>query len=532
MSKMINALRMRIKDSRFSLHRNQPPFAFHGGLKLDTTKRALAKGIVELPVPPTLVLPLISYAKQPLSPLIVKGETVQRGQLLAEGIVAPTSGVVRSIEKHETIHPGALSIDSIVLDSDGLDSRLVEPNKLSSDERLEELIAAFSTDNVANAGDQKSVLATLHQFALAGLGGAGFPTAEKLMAAKQGLHTLIINAAECEPEIACDEALMQSASDCISKGIDAIVKLTQCESCVLAIEDSKPSAIACMELSLQNIDSSVQLMIIPTRYPAGAENPLIQSVTGRIIAPREKPVQHGIMCINVATAHAFWQALNYQPLDSRVISLGGRAMPNPCNVRARFGTPISFVLENTDNDSLANKSRVRAGGPLSGFDLRSTAVPVTARTNCILVEPSSPETPAQACIRCGYCADVCPAKLLPQQLHWYTIAAELKKCEQLNLDACIECGCCDVVCPASIKLTETFRYAKSQIGYVNTEQQKAIDAEQRFAARERRVEKRELAKAVAIEKRKLSIKANKQPDSTQFNAALERVRSRRGAKKP
>lgn len=503
----------------------KPPYAFHGGLTLDPKKRALSGDIIELGVPPVLVLPLINYAKQSLTPLVTVNQHVQRGQLLAHGIVAPTSGIVRSIEQRETIHPGALSVDCVVLDSDGLDRRESERTEKTSDDRLAACVVDF------NNNDTDKLFSALNQFGIAGLGGAAFPLAEKLAAAQNGLHTLIINAAECEPEIACDEALMHSDSSNIAAGIDALVKLTQCDHCVLAIEDSKPIAIEYMEEALRHVDSSVQLMTIPTRYPAGAQSPLIQCVTGKFIPHNEHPTSHGILCINIATAHAFWQALNDQPLDSRVISLGGSAMPNPCNVRVRFGTAVSFVLENTNNGSVLQGSRIRAGGPLSGFDLNTASVPVSAKTNCILAELPVKDSPAQQCIRCGYCADVCPAKLLPQQLHWYSVASEFDQCQQLKLDACFECGCCDLVCPASIKLTETFRYAKSQISLAQMQQQKAADAEARFTIREQRVQQRELVKMAAIEKRKQSLKKARQPDAENIKAALERAKSKRGSKK-
>jgi len=517
-------------STRLSLKQIKPPFNFHGGLALEPNKRALKSDLFELPVPPTLVLPLINYAKQPLTPIVDAGQSVLRGQLLAQGLVAPTSGLIRAIEIHKTIHPDSLKVNSIILDSDGEDQR-VRTQHQSYETRLEALTNAFTIDiNTVSDGDDEDAISILNQYALLGLGGAGFPTATKLLAAKKGLHTLIINAAECEPEIACDEALMQSDASSIAKGISALTKLTRCQVCIVAIEDSKPEAIECMRKALIGIDSSIEVMTIPTRYPTGAESPLIECVTGQFIPHDERPVDHGVVCINIATAHALWQALNNRPLDSRIISLGGKSMPHPCNVLVRFGTPIDFIIRNTNNAGAINTSRIRAGGPLSGFDLTTLSVPATAKTNCILAEPKDSDIPASACIRCGQCSDVCPAKLLPQQLHWYAMADDLNKCSQLNLEACIECGCCDLVCPASIKLTETFRYAKSQVAEATLQQQKASDAELRYEAREHRELQRKQAKAAAIEQRKQSIKATTQPSTTQIAEALARARANRKPK--
>ena len=158
---------------------------------------------------------------------------------------------------------------------------------------------------------------------------------------------MIINAAECEPEISCDEALIQNDAIDIVRGIDAAVQLSQCDQCIVAIEDSKPAAIEKLQSALNNKVTTARLMIIPTRYPTGAESPLIECVTGKHIPHNEKPTDHGVVCINIATALALWHALDNAPLDSRVLSLGGQSMPNPCNVRVRFGTTVEFILQST-----------------------------------------------------------------------------------------------------------------------------------------------------------------------------------------
>jgi len=496
------------------------------------------EAIVELVPPSQLIIPLINYNKQSLTPQVAIDDEIKRGQVLANGIIAPASGTVKAIELHSIIHPEALKVECVVISNDGLDTpltgSLLHPDTLVSTLDLSKAstTAAASATTVQEAITQfiTHPERVLERAALTGLGGAGFPTWTKLNAAKQGLQTLIINAAECEPEIACDEALMQTSADEITYGIEAMVKLTQCTECIVAIEDSKPLAIERMRQALEQVNTNTRLLIIPTRYPTGAESPLIQTVTGKFIPHNEKPIAHGVLCINVATAHALWLAINGQALDSRIVSLGGAALPNPCNVRVRFGTPIRYVLEHTDNLQCVSTSRIRAGGPLSGFDLHSLDAPVTAKTNCIAAEFIVNKPEAQPCIRCGDCADVCPAHLLPQQLHWYAVAQEHEKCEQLNLDACIECGCCDLVCPASIKLTETFRYAKSASHHLKAQQQKALAAAQRFEDRERRLQQREQAKQEAIERRKEHLKTQRSPQAGQIGAALARAQAKRSGR--
>jgi len=536
--KKIASVFSRIGSTDHSQGKQIAPHGFHGGLRLDTNKRALrnntaSAGIIDIHPPALLTVPLINYRKHSLAPKVQLHEHVKRGQALADGIVSPASGVVEAIEQHKIVHPDGLSTLSVVIRNDGLDTPINTDTILQHNNQE----PAAEQDN-NNASAQAKIAhfianpaSVLDHAALAGLGGAGFPTAEKLLPADRVVQTLIINAVECEPEIACDEALMQTASMQIAYGISALTQLTGCEKCVVAIEDTKTLAIESMQAALELINCNAQLMVIPTRYPAGAESPLIQNVTGQFIPHNKKPISYGVLCINVATTHALWQAINGQAMDSRVVSLGGASMPNPCNVRVRFGTPVSYVLTQTGNATTDKAIRIRAGGPLSGFDLHTTDVPVTATTNCILAEAATSEPAAQPCIRCDDCADVCPAKLQPQQLYWYTQAAEHDKCEELQLDACIECGCCDLVCPASIKLTETFRFAKSHADYLKVQQISAADAEQRFLERESRLTLKEQARQAAIQLRKKKLKSQKQPGSEKINEALARVRAKRNTQK-
>lgn len=503
-------------------------FGFKGGLQLQPNKRALQNGtdpIAELEAPQELVIPLLDYNKNSIAPQVELNQRVNRGQLIAASIVAPATGQITTIEPRRIIHPETIKANAIVLAVDkASDNQSVHlANQANHDS------TAWDTQLSAFLNNPDNVL---QQSALYGLGGAGFPTASKLDAALGGIQTLIINAAECEPEIACDEALMQTEATHIARGIDALVQLTQCTHCLLAIEDSMPAAIDAMSAAVKSINAQVKLTVIPTIYPTGAESPLIQTLTGRFIPHNEKPSDHGIVCFNVATAYALYQAIGGKALDSRVVSLGGSAMPNPLNVRVRFGSSVEAVLLATGNASVLNTARLRAGGPLSGFDLDTPQVPITAQTNALLAEPRITDTPAQPCIRCGECSDVCPAKLLPQQLHWYAMSDDHEKCNQLNLNACIECGCCDLVCPASIKLTQSFRYAKSKAKHLALQQQKTLDAEQRFAQHEARVARRKKEKAQAIEQRKQSLKARSKPQSDQIKAALERARLSAKSKKP
>lgn len=505
---------------------------FHGGLALEPNKRALNassdKTIRELPVPNTLTVPLIGYSGTSLIPMVEVGHLVERGQQLAAGLPSPATGTIRSIESHAIIHPGGLYAESIILDCETHNAQVQNtPQTPDSKTSNDKSANKQCIDELLNNTDK-----ILQRAGMVGLGGAAFPTDIKLSGSLNNTRLLIINAAECEPEIACDEALIVSDAISVAKGINVLIKLTQCEQCIVAIENSMPAATNALQAALKAEQSNATLTVIPTIYPTGAESPLIETLTGQQIPHGSIPSKQGIVCINVGTAYALWQSVfNEQALDSRVVSLGGSQMPNPCNVRVRFGTSVSDVLQATNNEPTSRTIRIRAGGPLSGFDLSSLDVPVTAKTNCILAEPEIQDTPAQACIRCGQCADVCPARLQPQQLFWYAQSEDHDKCAQLNLKACIECGCCDLVCPSAIKLTEHFRFAKSSANAILAEQHKAAVAEDKFNEREKRLAKRETAKQARIEERKKAVKTPSKPDADRIKAALSRARNKRKASK-
>jgi Na+-translocating ferredoxin:NAD+ oxidoreductase subunit C len=130
------------------------------------------------------------------------------------------------------------------------------------------------------------------------------------------------------------------------------------------------------------------------------------------------------------------------------------------------------------------------GGPMMGFTLADTSVPVVKTTNCLLA-PTPAELPlppvAQPCIRCGLCAEACPASLLPQQLFWFAQARDYEQLKNHQLADCIECGACSWVCPSHIPLVQYYRASKAEIRKLDAEHHKAEQARLRFEAREQRL---------------------------------------------
>ena len=174
-------------------------------------------------------------------------------------------------------------------------------------------------------------------------------------------------------------------------------------------------------------------------------------------------------------------------------------------------------------------ARLVLGGPMMGFPLATDANPVTKAANCILVltrddiRDPGPEMP---CIRCGECARVCPAQLLPQELNRTIRAEAWAETREGGLRDCIECGCCDFVCPSHIPLVEWFRFGKSRLRDFDAEKQRSDLARERFEARAERLEriKRERKDRIAAKKQALR---SEQDRKERIAAAVERVRKRR-----
>ena len=484
---------------------------FSGGVhpaehkQLSTRRSIQAAGI-----PGQLVLPLQQHIGEPAEPVVAIGDQVLKGQKIADvsggmgvPVHAPTSGVIESIGDFPVPHPSGMADKCIILKPDGKDEwRKRYP--ISDYRKL----------------DRDQILDILHSAGISGMGGAGFPTHIKLKPSRdRKVDTLILNGAECEPYITADDMTMRERADEVVSGLKVMAWILRPERCVIGIEDNKPEAATALRKAVQG--TQIEIAVIPTKYPSGGEKQLIQILTGMEVPSGGIPADIGVMCQNVGTAVAVARAVfEDTPLVSRVVTLTGEALEKPGNFDVLLGTPVDYVLERAGlQPELV--SRLILGGPMMGYTLTTTAVPVIKTSNCIIAATAS-ELPApppeQACIRCGQCAEVCPMELLPQQLFWHAKAAEFEKAEHLNLFDCIECGACSYVCPSSIPLVQYYRYAKGEIRVQRAEQLKADRARERFEARQHRLEReqqdkelrrKERAKAAAEAQAKQKVEAEK-----------------------
>ncbi|MCU4676482.1 electron transport complex subunit RsxC [Catenovulum sp. 2E275] len=480
--------------------------------------------IKQLPLADEYIIPVKQHIGHPANIVVQIGDSVLKGQALTQvqgpmelPVHAPTSGEIIAIEPRISAHPSGLEELAIVLKPDSLDNwceKSPTPNY-------------FTLSKV-------ELLDKLKQAGISGLGGASFPTYVK-QSNSQPIELLIINGVECEPYITADDMLMREHANEIVSGIEIFTHLLQPKLVVIAIENNKPEAIAAIEAACSGKTKFV-VRAIPTKYPAGGEKQLIQVITGQEVPSRGITADLGIISQNIGTAYAAYKAIvQGEPLIERVVTVTGEQVNSAQNVWARIGTPVQFLLDNQGYKPL-KKPRVIMGGPMMGFALHSLATPVAKMTNCILA-PSDKALPApeneQACIRCGYCADACPASLLPQQLYWHSKAKEYDKAQDYKLFDCIECGACAYVCPSEIPLVQYYRIAKADIKTEQLEHEKAEKAKERFNARNERLEREKQERLdkhqQAAESRKKAM-AKDQGAQDKVAAALARVQAKKQAK--
>ncbi|MDX1804634.1 MAG: electron transport complex subunit RsxC [Alcanivorax sp.] len=474
-------------------------FDFHGGVHPPENKQqSNGTAIQPGPLPARLILPLNMHIGAPAKPLVAPGDKVLKGQMIAEpvgavsaAIHAPTSGTVSAIGPRPIQHPSGMDAICIVIDSDGED-RWVDHQG----------IADYTERSPGELVD------TIRQAGIAGMGGAGFPTSIKVnLGDHQRVEQLIINAVECEPYITADDRLMRERAADIVAGIHILQYLLNPRRTLIGIEDNKPEAISAIKRACKGCD--IEVRVVPTKYPSGGEKQLIQLLTGKEVASGQLPAQVGVVCQNVGTAFAIQRAVCHgEPLLSRITTLTGDAVAQPGNYETLLGTPVADLLQHGGVHSQP-LGRLVMGGPMMGFTLHNPSVPVVKTTNCIIA--ASPQElpeppPEQPCIRCGSCAEACPANLLPQQLYWHAKNDDLDKALHHNLMDCIECGACAYVCPSHIPLVQYYRYAKGEVRQRAADQVKADKARQRFEARQARIEQEQAEKEA---RRQARLEANR-----------------------
>lgn len=481
-------------------------YKFHGGIHPPTNKdQSNGTPIRQAALPSRLTIPLHQHVGNSAVPVVEIGARVKKGQIIgrAEGhlssaVHAPTSGTVTAIDMQQVAHPSGIPDLCITMVPDGLD----EWTELQACGDWRTLSHSELRHRLRDAG-------------VVGLGGAVFPSDMKLYAHKHKIKTLVINGAECEPYITCDDLLMRERAEQILQGAQMMRELLYAEEVLIGIEDNKPEAIAAMRAALASGgDENMEVIAVPTIYPGGGAKQLIRVLTGVEVAAGVRSTNLGVQCFNVGTAYSAWRAIRYgEPLISRIVTVTGN-VAHPQNFEALFGTPADELVAQAGERP--GTTGFVMGGPMMGVLLPSMSVGIVKATNCLIAASDSlfpAPKPALPCIRCTRCADVCPAELQPQELYWFAKSKNLTKAEDYHLFDCIECGACSYVCPSNIPLVQYYRFAKSEIWAQQAAKRAADAARERHEFRESRIEreKREKAEKLAAKERAASEAKAAQP---------------------
>ncbi len=508
---------------------------FHGGIHPPENKhQSLQSAIRPAGIPPLLTFPLSQHIGAPGSPIVEVGQRVLKGQMIASAagfisvpVHASTSGTICAIEDRLVADSSGLTAPCIVLESDGLDE-WIEHSGVEDYTRL----------------DKQALLQLIRDAGIAGMGGAGFPAAVKLGVNpnKGKIETLVINGTECEPYITADDILMRERAAEVIHGVEILRHLVDPDETLIGVEDNKGAGIAALKGAAR--DSGIEIVVFPTKYPSGGEKQLIEILTGKQVPSGGLPAELGIVCQNIGSTVAIYRAVVHgEPLISRITTVTGEAVAHPRNLEVLLGSPMDYVLEQAGFQG-SRDQRLVMGGPMMGFTVADFQVPVVKTTNCLLAPteeelPSAP--PAQACIRCGLCAEACPASLLPQQLYWFAQGREYEKLEAHNLFDCIECGACSWACPSNIPLVQYYRASKAEVLQLHRDQAKSEHSRTRFEARQERLDRdaaerqaqRKARKKAAEERAKQAARngdsAGYEAETDPIQAAIDRAKAKKAA---
>ena len=505
-------------------------YSIPGGIHPAENKhQSMQDPLTKASIPEILIFPISQHIGAPAKILVKEGDHVLKGQCIAAAagfvsapIHASTSGTVKEVGQRTIPNPSGLPDTCIVILPDG-----------------KEEWAELDTIDDYTKVDRSTLIDKIRNCGVVGMGGAGFPTSIKLNPRPDCvITTLIINGTECEPYITADDMLMRTDPDTVIKGALLLgYLLNDPNEILIGVEDNKPEGIAALRAAAKG--TKVEVVSFPTKYPSGGEKQLIQILTGKEVPSGGIPADMGVVLQNMGTTVACYNAVTKgQPLISRITTVTGDAVEKPRNYEVLMGTPYSHVLK-LSNFHPEKTDRIICGGPMMGFTVDSIETPIVKATNCILVptkEEIPAETPAQACIRCGACAEACPVSLLPQQLYWYSQSKEYDKLNSHHLMDCIECGCCSFSCPSNIPLVQYYRASKADIRARAQDQVKADKSRERFEAKQARQEREEAEKAAKKAARKKAAAAAKTAASDNtiatddpVQAAMARVAAQKAA---
>ncbi|NOX20781.1 MAG: electron transport complex subunit RsxC [Nitrospirae bacterium] len=428
---------------------------FKGGVHPPENKELSAKAPIREAAPPKqAVIPLSQHIGAPCNCVVEVGQEVKKGQLIGEPtafVSAPVHSSVSGKVVEITQIPNAMGrlVQAVVIDNDGKE----EWAPLQDNPDYMNLSPEELKEKIKNAG-------------IVGMGGATFPTHVKLSPPKEKpIDVVIINGAECEPYLTADHRLMVENPEQVIEGLKILMKILGVSKGYVGIENNKPDAIEKMTEAASK-EPNIEVKALQVKYPQGAEKMLIKAIIDREVPAGGLPMDVGVVVQNVGTAVAIFEACRYgKPLIERIVTVTGRGVKEPGNLKARIGTPIRQLIDECGG-FVDNPKKVILGGPMMGFAQFSLDVPVTKGTSGVLVLSETEYVSSEKygpCIRCGRCIEACPMGLMPLMLSILSEKGFYEDTREYNIMDCFECGSCTYVCPSKRPIVHHIRLAKSLI---------------------------------------------------------------------
>lgn len=401
-----------------------------------------------------LVFPLSQHIGAPAKPIVEPGDKVLIGQTIAEAggfvstdICSSISGTVKKIEPRLTV--SGAKVDSIIIEND---------NNYDT-------IEGFDTDRDYTNLSKGEIRDIVKKAGIVGMGGAGFPTHVKLSPKDDNsIDYILVNGAECEPYLTSDYRMMLECPEKIVGGLKVILSLFDKAQGYICVEDNKPEAIRLLQKEVEG-EPRIEVKVLKTKYPQGAERQLIYASTGRKINSKMLPADAGCIVNNIDTVIAVYHAVCKNiPLIRRIVTVTGEGANSPRNFEVPTGMNYKEVLDQAGGCS-EDTVKIVSGGPMMGMALFDINVPVMKTSSALLclTKDEVAEHEPTACIRCGRCVSACPSKLIPQKLLEYAEKFDNEGFEKMYGMECYECGTCTYVCPAKRRMTQSFKQTRRSI---------------------------------------------------------------------
>lgn len=427
-----------------------------GGIHPAENKMAASQPIEEFPLPKQGIIPVSQHLGAPAKLLVKRGDQVKTGQLIGE-----TAGFI-SANIHSPYTGKVKKIDN-VLDASGYRRQAVIIDVADEEEWEEDIDRSEDIIREITANPDE-IVNKMKANGIVGLGGATFPSHVKLMVPEgKKIEYLIINGVECEPYLTNDHRLMLEKTEEMLIGIKILMKGLGVDKAIIGIENNKMDAVDHIRSMLKDF-KGISVEPLKVKYPQGGEKQLIKALVNREVPGGKLPLDVGCVVNNVATAYSVYEAVQKnKPLIDRIITVTGKNLQKTANLKVRFGTQLSELVDHVGGLP-EDTGKIVSGGPMTGKALPSLDVPATKGTAGILImsQKEAKFADPRNCIRCAKCTEVCPQGLEPYLLHQFGELERPEDAEANGIMDCIECGSCNYICPSNRPLLEYVRVGKAK----------------------------------------------------------------------